>query len=431
MLESQSPGVVFRDVYQKTRYMAVLKAIGGKPDIRKEQVTVFEMGFNGPNELETPVSAGRFLRWLSMLLCLLTAVGTIAGLILLNRTESLWQEAGKGWQRLLYELKTLLRVMSPAERLQEGPVTGESGDSGESSGGQKARRVKQSAELPAQTEDAVSLWWDCRKEYQGRLTEIRRRHGVLFGQLYGLRAELAIAAIAGLFVWRVHMESDSLQAALSITFVGTAVVLIYLSLLPALSALTQSVRPPLQLKADPGKQSSKESAEPDLSSLSDRELIEKVVRELDSRKQDRSPDTSSDGILARMLFYGFLFLLLMFVVRDIASGTPLLQEPLAVFSGISNWPVLAGLSAVIVLAMRWLSTTWSAPLRASGGRCSSMLPPSAVPACADLLSGRLLLTFHDVRPLSFTYCEDMSRTKPHGLALLLRKHRNPKAVVAS
>ena len=409
--KTSAPGVVFRDVYQKTRYLAVLKALGVDSDIiSQERVTVFEMGFNGPNELQSPLSWGRLLRGFSMLLCLLAAVGTIAGVILLNRTDSLWQEAGKGWQRLLGELKTLLRVMSPTEPLQQGQPSGGSANTDRSKRGRKARSAMQLGE-PA---DAVSLWQTCRLEYQKRLTGPRTGQGVLFSHLYRLRAELALAAIAALLVWREEIVSDACLAALIITFAFLAVLLIHLSLLPALLTLVKSERGPRTSPVDSGPHPSEEVPRPDSGSVSDQEWVEKVVSDLDNRKQDRSPDTTSDGILARLVLYEFLFLLLIFVVQDIKTENPLLQEPIAIFSGISSWPVLAGLLVVIVLAMRWLSITWGSPLRASGGRCSSMLPPDHIPSCEDQLSGRLLQTFHDLAPF---------------VILFLRRHHVPGAVM--
>jgi|GEM_PF-4440254 len=144
----------------------------------------------------------------------------------------------------------------------------------------------------------------------------------LFPCIFDLRTELGIAGICTLSVWKFYLH-DPTHGAIStffgIVFIPLTVVMVMRSLITLWPSQTTSAGKPA----------------PDL-----------------------AVPPVAEHRLFRLWLHFFLLICAYYTGADTIKNIPLIQEPFSLTSGISSWPVLAGLLAVVGVLTFWLRFTW-------------------------------------------------------------------------
>ncbi len=320
------PGIVFRDCYQKATYQAVLSLTAQNSTISDPlgTITLYEIGFNGPYLLSTPFAWTRPAR----------VFGIAAGLLLTLAVIAFVRNEGGRFHLLpklsnyltygISEFRSFLLFLSPVDAKSQTAL---------------AKTTKKQ-----NTNDTVALH--------------------LFLSIFDLRAELGIAGVCTLSVWRCYLHNSihgAISTLIGFTFIPLTLVMVTRSLITLWPRNTPSA---------PG----------------------------------RAPNVAISPIAEHNLFklwlHAFILICVYYTCVDAQTGIPLIEEPFTLTSGISSWPVLAGLFTVIGFLAFWLRNTW----RRSRTTLEILLTASSTPRSSSADKTSMSTLFSHLQEVASAEC---------------------------
>jgi hypothetical protein len=301
-----SPGIVFRDCYQKSSYHAVLTAISAQENTKLdvEEVTLFEIGFGGPISLSEPLRGTYLLRLCGMLVGLLLTLGVLISVRSDHGSLLMVPHIGEYLWQFWAEMYRVIQFLSPFDP------------------------------LPPQTPTDSNL----------ELYGIPQKRFDLFAVLFEFRAELSLAGLASSTLWKDTLHDVHHQTIAALFYV----VFFILTFLVTVRSLLAGWRSP-----SPSPQAPTEDSH---------------SSENRGSSNHARIGTPSEQRLFCFWLLSFLILCLYFFIADSQRNLVMIQEPLLLTSGISSWTVLPGLILVDIVLIVWLWNTWRRPCHVSADR---------------------------------------------------------------
>lgn len=287
-----TPGIVFRDGYQKSVYYAVLRALSPERSRSSDvdRIVLTEIGYGGPVLLQDkPITlADNSLFWF------LFRLGLVVAVILILAAVVYFLITPQPLRNSRY-LSTVLSLACKA-------------------GGHcfiRWTKLESTVKMPPPPKSGFSI----------------------FHSIFEIRSEIAIAGLSTLLVWRKHLPWEPYATALTLCiwlFYGLTAHVILSSI------------PPISLWIS---------------------AFEQRCMSFFGCSTQIATDRGNEWRHFRLWFFVFALATFPLAAIDFVVGIPLVMEPAALTSGISAWPVLAGLIGVCLCLNIWLWSTWRTPMQ--------------------------------------------------------------------